>query len=121
MGIWYYSTDGGEMYNQAGSREDAEKCLDGRGGWIGFGSQPEVKLSNQFDVGYMLEGFEDNLYDIGGDDPIFDCTKEQQKDLEARLKRAADEWQSVHSLRFTQWAIEFTEGPHQIAAKPTVA
>lgn len=118
MSKWYYSTDGGEMYNQAESREDAERCLDGRGGFVGYGSQPEVKLSDQIDADYMLEGFEDNLYDLGGDDPIFDCTKEQMKDLETRLRKAADEWQETNSLRFTQWAIDFTEGPHQIAATP---
>ena len=121
MGNWYYSTDGGEFYNQASDREDAERSLDGRGGFIGRGSQPEVKLSEQFDVPYMLEGFEESLYEIGGDDPIFDCNKEQQKDLEIRLRKAADEWQKAHSLRFNQWSIEFTEGPHQIAPTPTAS
>lgn len=121
MNVWYYSTDqSGETYNQCEDREDAIRSLDGRSGFIGVGHVPALTLSEHIDAESILEDLENNLYEIAGDDLLFDCTKEQVSDLTARLKKAADEWENANNLSFTQWTIEWADGPHEVAANPEV-
>lgn len=38
------------------------------------------------------------------DDGFFNCTKEQQADLDRRLKQACNEWQEANNLNFETWS-----------------
>lgn len=119
MDVWYYSTDrSGETYNQCEDRADAIRSLDGRSGFIGLGHTPELRLSTHIDAESILEDLENNLYEIAGDDLLFDCTKDQVSDLTSRLKAAAEEWQKANDLSFSQWTIEWSDGPHEIGEDP---
>lgn len=116
MDTWYYSHDG-TTFNQCENRDHAIACLDGRRGFVGLGHTPEIRLSTYLIAEDILEDLEDSLYDLSGDDPLFDCTKEQKENLSAHLRAAAEKWQQSNNLTFTQWAIVWTDGPHEIPAK----
>jgi len=60
------------------------------------------------EIDWLLEHAEDGFadsdraseYDDGG---VFQCTVDQQRDLERRLKAACDEWQEANGLQFKAW------------------
>lgn len=60
------------------------------------------------DADELLERAEESLGDSDrasehDDPPYFDCTKDQQADLENRIKAACNDWQTAHGLVFTTW------------------
>lgn len=64
-----------------------------------------LRLADYVDVESLLERAEESLeasdrmteVDEG---PIFDCSPEEQLDLELRIKSACDRWQAVHGVKF---------------------
>ena len=64
-----------------------------------------LRLADWIDADSILERADENLADsdrIGEEDgPWFDASSEQEADLVASLKAAADAWQVRHGLRFT--------------------
>lgn len=60
------------------------------------------------DAEFILDHAEDSVGDSDraseyDDPPFFDCTKDQQADLELRIKAACDDWQTAHGLVFKTW------------------
>lgn len=70
-------------------------------------SNENLRLASWIEADRLLERAEDSLADsdrVAGendDGPWFTTTPEQEKDLEARIKRVCDEWQLAHGLVFT--------------------
>lgn len=69
--------------------------------------QDPLRLSRFVDVERMLERAEEDVsesdmvnYDFGDDGPFFKATPVQENDLEARIKKACDEWQDAHSIAY---------------------
>lgn len=70
--------------------------------------QDPLRLADWIDVQRMMECAEEDLgesdrvcYEFDDDPPYFESTREQQADLERRIKLACDEWQAAHGLTFT--------------------
>lgn len=82
------------------------------GGWnLGFyiveARQDPLRLADWIEADRLLERAEEGISDSDrvsseyDDGPWFECTPEQEKDLEERVKRACDEWQAAHRLVFS--------------------
>ncbi len=82
------------------------------GGWnlsfhIVEARQDPLRLADWIEADRLLERAEESMSDSDrvsseyDDGPWFECTPEQEKDLEERVKRACDEWQAAHRLVFT--------------------
>ena len=82
------------------------------GGWnLGFyiveARQDPLRLADWVEADRLLERAEEGMADSDrvsseyDDGPWFECTPEQEKDLEERVKRACDEWQAEHRLVFS--------------------
>ena len=106
---WWSSTDEENYDGPFKTREAAIAELDGECGWVCEAHQSPLRLADFIDTDLILEGAEDSACDMSNEhgDPIFDVTGDQRGDLEARIKRACDEWQDAHGLRFIPWS--FTE------------
>lgn len=98
---------------QAGIEDGCGEFQDESGKWkIGFhiveARKDHLRLSDWIDADRALERADESVadsdlaseYDDGG---YFDCTTEQQRDLERRIKSACDEWQDHHGLAFKTW------------------
>jgi len=106
--LWYYSTDGGEMYRGgSATKEEAEAEA--------MGDDPDqvytialchthvLKLSSFFDASDWLEQIEDGQVDdyVGEDgDPIFDLSQQHVKELQAAVRATIDNFQVQRGLRF---------------------
>lgn len=71
------------------------------------------------DIDELLERAEESVGDSDraseyDDPPYFDCTKEQQADLERRIKLACDDWQKAHGLVFTTWTFSASRNHEQV-------
>jgi hypothetical protein len=77
----------------------------------------QVRLSAMFRADRFLEECEDQADDYqfeGEPSPFFEVTKEQEADLEARVRAALDEWQVAHQLRFVSTAFVRVEHREQV-------
>ena len=120
--LWYAGRD--DEHYQFGphkTRDDAiaeakDNCCgdfqDDKGVWkLGIhlceATNPPIPLSDWIEADWVMEQAETSLTDndrVGSDfdeGPFFDCTPEQEKDLEAAIKLACNEWQARHNLVFT--------------------
>ena len=115
---WWSGRDG-ENYTDANDTRDAAiAALEGEGGYIIEARQDPLDLSDYLDAADLLERAEEAAFDQANEDgdPIFDAKPEQIADLEARLKRACDEWQAAHGLVFTPWCFTASRNRERIAA-----
>lgn len=82
------------------------------GGWnLGFyiveARQDPLRLADWIEADRILERAEEGMADSDrvsseyDDGQWFECTPEQEKDLEERVKRVCDEWQAEHRLVFS--------------------
>lgn len=82
------------------------------GGWnlsfhIVEARQDPLRFADWIEAERLLERAEEGMADSDrvsseyDDGPWFECTPEQEKDLEERVKRACDEWQAAHRLVFS--------------------
>lgn len=130
---WYAGAD--EEYYTAGPYDTRDEAIrealdsligefqDESGDWkVGFylvqATKPSLRLSDWIkDADELMEyaderlGESDRVGADGDDGPWFECTPEQEKDLEARIKKACDEWQSFHGLTFTCQTFAQMRGP----------
>lgn len=124
---WYASGDGGEFFSvgPCATREDAiaaaiEERLGesedvdeetGETAWFLHFEVAEcrnrpVRLADWIGAERLLERAEEELCDSDrrgnefDDDAAFEVSREQEKDLIARIRRACDEWQEAHGLVF---------------------
>lgn len=84
--------------------------------------QDPLRIADWIDADSILERAEENLADsdrVGcenDDGPWFEVSKEQESDLEARLRRACDEWQAAHGLRFESMTFSHTRNQEVVTA-----
>ena len=98
------------------TRHQAIAELDGYGGYIVLARKVPLRLSGYFDVDAFLESAEDAAYDLCNEngDPVFDVSKEQSEDLQARIRAAIEAWQYAHNLTFVPWAFSGTKNLERI-------
>ncbi|KQQ72965.1 hypothetical protein ASF70_15995 [Rhizobium sp. Leaf321] len=101
-----------EAIIQAATNDSLGEFQHEEGGWnLGFyiveARQDPLRLADWIESDELLERAEESMADSdrtsseNDDGPWFECTQEQGKDLEERVKRACDEWQAAHGLKFT--------------------
>lgn len=118
---------------QAATNDSLGEFENDKGGWsLGFhiveARQDPLRLADWIDSDTILERAEDNVADSDRvstefeDGPWFECTPEQEKDLEERIKRACDEWQTAHALLFSCSTFSHTRNQeHVVIELPTDA
>ena len=115
---WYSGPDG-ETFTSGpfNTREQAIAELDGEGGYVILARKVPLRLSGYFDVDTFLEQAEESAYDMANEDgdPLFDVTKDQQEDLQARVRTAIEAWQYAHGLTFMPWSFSETKNLEKIA------
>lgn len=95
------------------------------GGWnlsfhIVEARQDPLRLADWIGADQLIERANDDMSDSDrvsseyDDGPWFECTPEQEKDLEMRIKRACDEWQAAHGLRFSCSTFSHTRNSENI-------
>lgn len=104
--FWWSSTDEEHFDGPFKTRDAAIANLDGDLGWVCEAHQSPLRLALYVDVETLLENAEDTASDLSNEDgdPIFDPSPEQTADLQARIKRACDEWQDAHGIQFIPWS-----------------
>lgn len=116
---WYSGADGSSYENgPCNTREQAIAELDGEGGYVVMARKVPLRLSQHFDTQSFLESAEETAYDMANEsgDPLFDVTKEQQDDLQARVRAAIEAWQYAHNLTFMPWTFSETKHEERIKA-----
>ena len=104
---WYSGSNDEEFSNGPfDTREEAVAELDGWGGFVVMARKVPQRLAGYFDVDTFLEEAEEAAYELCNEngDPLFDVTKEQSEDLQARVRTAIQDWQDTHDLTFVPWA-----------------
>lgn len=119
------------------TRDDAiaEMVHDGAGEWLDDSVDPPVwrnsfyviearqdplRVADWVDADWIIEKAEENLSNsdrVGAendDGPWFECSKELEADLAARLKKACDDWQRDHGLVFTCQTFSHSRNCEQI-------
>jgi hypothetical protein len=82
--------------------------------------QDPLRLADWIGTDRLLERAEDSLGDSDqtsseyDDGPWFECSPEQEKDLEARVRRACDEWQAEHGLVFNASTFSATRNSEDV-------
>jgi hypothetical protein len=110
--LWYYTTDpDGVWHGKCSSREEAIEAgrdeYPGEDYFVAWAINDPIRLADWIDIEGILERADDALADSDrvsfeyDEQPVFEATPEQQRDLFARVQRACDEWQAAHKLVFT--------------------
>lgn len=118
---WYSGSNEEEFGNGPfDTREQAIAELDGYDGFVMLARKVPLRLSGYFDVETLLESAEDATYDMANydGDPIFDVSKDQQEDLQARVRAAIEAWQYAHNLTFVPWAFTESKNLERIEGDP---
>ena len=135
---WYVGAD--EEYYTAGPYDTRDEAVDEAihqcigefkgddGVWkIGFylaeATKPSLRLSEWvLDAEEILTRADEELADSdrtgweGDEGPWFECSSEQTRDLERRIKKACDEWQAEHKLTFNSQTFGEMRGPEYVVA-----
>ena len=104
---WIGSND--EHYNQtdATSRDEAiEAGIDEYGGdpfYIVEAEQGRVNW-HFMRAGFIFDAIEDYHEELRGEDPLVECTAEQERDLEKCVGDAIAAWAERHGISSTTWA-----------------
>lgn len=114
---WYSGSD--EEQFSGGpfdTREQAIADLDGYGGYVILARKVPLRLAEYFDVDTFLENAEEVAYDACNEngDPVFDVSKEQSEDLQARIRAVIEAWQYAHNLTFVPWAFTSSKNLERI-------
>ena len=118
---WYSGSDQEQFSGGPfDTREQAIADLDGCGGYIVLARKVPLRLSGYFDIDAFMESAEEAAYELCNEngDPLFDVSKEQSEDLQARIRAAIEAWQYAHNLTFVPWA--FTESKNLERVKETL-
>lgn len=129
---WWASFDGGERYSVGPevSREAVIEAAREYGGGDPFvvveATQRPVRLSDFIDVEDLVERADERAWEDHGDpddpddsgNPIFDfsATGPVAANLEARIKRAVDEWQDANGVAPVSWRFTETRNEETIPA-----
>ena len=108
---WYSGISDEELsHGPFDMREQAVSALDGYGGYVVLARKVPLLLSGYFDVDTFLENAEDAACDLGNEhgDLLFNVSKEQSDDLQARIRAAIELWQYAHDLTFLPWVFNHT-------------
>jgi len=101
---WWSGTNAEWYTDWHDTRDEAIESLNGEGGYIIEGRRDPVSLSAYFDADDFLTRADEDLSDsdIGhpDGDVLFECTPEQERDLEGRVRAAIDAWQEANDLKF---------------------
>lgn len=117
-----------EAIIQAATNDSLGEFQHEEGGWnLGFhiveARSDPLRLADWIESDRLLERAEDSMADSDrtsseyDDGPWFDCTPEQEKDLEERIKRACDEWQAAHGLTFACATFSHTRNQEHIVVE----
>ena len=107
---WYTSNDvevwaggPGESREEAEAEAEAEEHR-----LIMQATKGPILVSDYFDQEAFFEAAEESLYDQCNEDgdPILDFKPEVNADLQARVRKAIDEWQVAHQLSPMPWAFD---------------
>jgi hypothetical protein len=108
---WYQSRheDGSTWSGPHGDRDEAIQSgradYDGDGFFVAQAHNESIRLADYIGADQALELAEDRIFDSARanpdyDDVILDATPDQQRDLTDRIRRACNEWQDAHGLKF---------------------
>ncbi len=114
-----------EAIIQAATNDSLGEFQHEGGGWnlsfhIVEARQDPLRLADWIEADRLLERAEEGLSDSDrvsseyDDGPWFECTPEQEKDLEERVKRACDEWQAAHRLVFSCATFSHTRNKEKV-------
>ncbi|OJX99076.1 MAG: hypothetical protein BGP07_03150 [Rhizobiales bacterium 63-22] len=118
---WYAGPDD-EVFTigPCDTREEAIEEAQGYG-YEGFhlveAVKDDIRLADYIGADNILEEAEERAYDLcdpESSESLFDVTGDQCADLTARLRKACDEWQEAHGLRFVPWAFTRTRNAEYI-------
>jgi len=115
--LWFSGSNDENYSNTHNTREHAIAELDGHGGYIVEARQDPMRMANYIDADSLFESAEEDASEFsnGDGDPIFECTRDQQSDLQDRLRQACDKWQEDHELVFKPWCFTDTRNSEKIA------
>lgn len=117
-----------EAIIQAATNDSLGEFQHEEGGWnLGFhiveARSDPLRLADWIESDRLLERAEDSVADSdrisseNDEGPWFDCTPEQEKDLEERVKRACDEWEAAHGLTFACATFSHTRNQEHIVVE----
>lgn len=107
---WWVGHDEERYHTECETREEAVQIArdEYEGGWIIEATQePDIQLSDYFEIDDFLDRAEDRAFDNHGDpegdQTIFDLSKEDQSSLEEQVRKAIREWQDNAGIVFSGW------------------
>lgn len=114
----WYSGSSEEVFTNGPfeTRDEAAQNLEGFGGFVIEAYKSPLHLSNHFYAESLLEDAEEDVSELADEDGslIFLTTKEQEIDLQAKVRAAIDEWQKAHGLTFIPWCFSSSRNLERI-------